>query len=120
MEWLVWIIVVIAAILWFAGRDAPASDSPSTSRRGRQSPPERPAAQRPPAARDLRREREGEAFADGAVFGWFAYHQWFADNVIDPDDELSGEGLYDDEFDDGLDDGLHDDGWDELDDGFGF
>lgn len=115
MEWLLWIIVIVAAILWF-GREAPTRGPSPTSRNNRTSPPQRTAAPPPPVARDLRREREEEAFVEGAAFGWFAYREWFGDDGGDFDGEFTGEAPDDEEFEDEMDD----DGWQELDDGLGF
>lgn len=114
MDWLVWIVVIIVAIHWFAGREESSRGSSPTGRQDRPRPPPQPTPPPRPTTRDVRREREDEAFADGAVFGWFAYREWFADDASDPE-ELAGEGLYDDDFDDDV----HDP-WDEFDDGFGF
>lgn len=115
MDWLVWVVVIIVAILWFAGREESSRGPSPTGRQDHPSPPPQPTPPPPPTTRDVRREREDEAFADGAVFAWFAYHEWFADSDGDPDAELTDHGLYSDD----LDDDLHDP-WDEFDDGFGF
>lgn len=119
-----WIVVMVAVAVWFAGRDSGE-------------PPPRPAAsaERPPTPRTegappggptrsaAAKEREEERFAEGAVFGYLAYQHWVADDQPEPDGLFAGEeagGLEDDPWaDDPWADDPADGGWDDFDDGFG-
>lgn len=87
VEWLLGIAVVVVVVAWL-GRADRASDADE----GDSSPPPGPlpipSRPRPPVRLHRRDDRYEDAFADGAVFGYFAAGHWFVD---DPSDDTGAD-----------------------------